>query len=156
VRLPRGAVGWEIEWTWELSVNDHGGAEALGVVALCAAGELLRLYRHSCLGEAVTTVHGMGRSTARYGDDAGRHVQRRRHRPAARVSAARPQRAGHVGPGDGLWMAVRCQGRGPQRADRRTEAGLGMGTQRGRGTGDTWRRRGRRVPERQCMRKFFK
>jgi hypothetical protein len=93
VRLPRGAVGWEIEWTRELNVNGHGGAAFLGVGALRAAGELLRLYRHSCLGEGVTTVHGMGRSTARYEDDAGRHVRRRRHRSAARVGAARPQRA---------------------------------------------------------------
>jgi hypothetical protein len=77
VRLPRGVVGWEIEWTWELNVNGHGGAAALGVGALRAASELLRLYRHSCLGEGVTTVHGMGRNTTRYGDDAGRHVRRR-------------------------------------------------------------------------------
>jgi hypothetical protein len=37
--------------------HGHGGAAALGVGALRAAGELLRLYRHSCLGEGVTTVH---------------------------------------------------------------------------------------------------
>jgi hypothetical protein len=41
-------------------VYSHGGAAALGVGTLRAAGELLRLYRHSCLGEEVTTVHGMG------------------------------------------------------------------------------------------------
>jgi hypothetical protein len=58
VKLPRGVVGWETEWTQELGVNGHGGAAALGVGALRAAGELLRLYRHSCLG-GVTTVHGM-------------------------------------------------------------------------------------------------
>jgi hypothetical protein len=56
VRLPRGAVGWETEWTRELNVNGHGGAAALGVGALRVAGELLRIYRHSCLG-GVTTVH---------------------------------------------------------------------------------------------------
>jgi hypothetical protein len=128
VRLPRGAVGWEIKWTRELSVNGHGGAAALGVGALREAGELLRLYRHSCLGEGVTTVHGMGRSTTRYGDDAGQHVRRRRHRPAARVGAARPHHERRVGPWDGLWMAVRCQGWGPRRADRWTEAGLSVGT----------------------------
>jgi hypothetical protein len=149
VRLPRGAVGWEIEWTRELSVNGHGGATALGVDALRAAGELLCLYRHSCLGEGVTTVHGMGRSTARYGDDAGRHVWR----PG---SARRGHSARRVCPGDGLWMAVRCQGWGPRRADRRTEADLGVGTHRGRSAGDARRRRGRRIPECQCPRRFFK
>jgi hypothetical protein len=41
-------------------VYSHGGATALGVGALRATGELLSLYRHSCLGEEVTTVHGMG------------------------------------------------------------------------------------------------
>jgi hypothetical protein len=41
-------------------IYSHGGAAALGISALRAASELLRLYRHSCLGEEVTTVHGMG------------------------------------------------------------------------------------------------
>jgi hypothetical protein len=103
VRLPRGAVGWETEWTRELSVNGHGGAAALGVGALRAAGELLHLYRHSCLGEGATTVHGMG--TARRWR--GARVRPRRHRPAARVGAARPVRARRVARGERLGKAVR-------------------------------------------------
>jgi hypothetical protein len=103
VRLPRGAVGWEKEWTWELGINGHGGAAALGVGALRAADELLCLYRHSCLGEGVTTVHGMG--TARWWRCA--RVRQRRHRPAARVGAVRPVRARRVARGERLGKAVR-------------------------------------------------
>jgi hypothetical protein len=47
-------------------VYSHGGAAALGVSALRAAGELLRLYRRSYLGKEVTTIHGMGTARQRH------------------------------------------------------------------------------------------
>jgi hypothetical protein len=75
----------------------------------------------------------------------------------ARLAERRGRRGtthARVATGDRARMAVRKSG--PRRMDQRAQAGLSVRVRRDRDAGDARRRRGRRVPERQCLREFFK
>jgi hypothetical protein len=67
-------------------------------------------------------VYGTG---AGYGGVHGRVRRRRDWAGGGMVGTAWPRHAQHVGQGDGAWMAVLRKGRGPRRANRRTEHSRG-------------------------------
>jgi hypothetical protein len=98
---------------------------AAALVRLARGVGLTAFYRQSSLARRFASqVHGMG---ADYGGVHGRVRQQHDWAGGGMVGATRPQRARHVGNGDGAWMAVRRKG-GVHGA--RTKAGLGVQAQR--------------------------